>query len=140
MGFQKVKQIFGFPPQQMIDYKALRGDPSDNIPGVPGVGEKTATELIKKFGSVKEIYKQIKNQKSKVKSRLKESVIKKLIDGEKSAKMSYYLATIDQNVPGIDFKIEDCAAEDFNRDKVVKLFQELDFVSLLKRISQKKSN
>ncbi|MCX6781809.1 MAG: DNA polymerase I [Candidatus Magasanikbacteria bacterium] len=129
-----VKETFGFNPEQMIDYKALRGDASDNIPGVPGVGEKTAVELLQKFGSVKEIYKTVNSKKKRESSSIKPGVLEKLISGEESANMSYELATIDQNVPGVDFILEDCRAKDFDREKVVKLFQEMEFVSLLKRL------
>ena len=66
----------------MVDYKALRGDTSDNIPGVPGIGEVTATELIKKFGSLKRIYKAIKDKRYEI-GDIRESVVKKLLDGEK---------------------------------------------------------
>lgn len=65
---QEVKKKYGFGPEHIIDYKALRGDVSDNIPGVPGIGEKTATELIQKIGGIDDIYAQVKSQKSKVKS------------------------------------------------------------------------
>ena len=131
---KEVKEKFGFGPAQMIDYKALAGDSSDNIPGVPGVGEKTATELIQKFGSVAEIYNEIKNQKSKIKNEVKPGVIKKLIEGEKSARMSYELATIDCHVPEVNFKLEDCVAKDFDREKVVAMLQGFEFYSLVKRL------
>jgi len=125
-----VEEVFGFTPAQMIDYKALAGDSSDNIPGVKGVGEKTALDLIKQFGGIEKLYHEIKNKKSKI----KESVLKKLIDGEESARMSYDIATIDCAVPDLDFKLDDCAIKDYDRDKVIKLFQELEFSSLVKRL------
>ena len=127
-----VKAKFGFGPEMVVDYKALRGDPSDNIPGVPGIGEKTATELIQKFGSIDAIYDKIKNQKSKIK--IKEGIINKLIVGEESAKMSKELATIDCNVPDLEFTLKDCELKNFDREKTIELFQKLGFVSLLKRI------
>lgn len=127
-----VKETFGFSPKQMIDFKALRGDASDNIPGVPGIGEKTATELLKDFGSVDELYKKIKETKNK--NKIKPGVLDKLVSGKESAKMSYELATIDQNVPGVDFKLDDCTAKDFDREKVIDLFRKFEFVSLLKRL------
>ncbi len=129
---EAVKENFGFTPEQTIDYKALRGDSSDNIPGVPGIGEKTAVELLQMFGSIKEIYKKL--NKKGIETKIRPGVVKKLRDGEESAKISFDLATIDQNVPGVDFNLEDCRAKDFDREKVVKLFQELDFVSLLRRL------
>src|SRR3989339_1481613 len=103
---EKVKERYGFGPEMVVDYKALRGDASDNIPGVLGIGEKTATELIVNVGGIDEIFNQVKSQKSKVK--IKESVIKKLKDGEDSARMSKELATIDCNVPELDFDLDRC--------------------------------
>ena len=128
-----VKTRFGFGPEMMVDYKALRGDTSDNIPGVPGIGEVTATELIKKFGSLKRIYKAIKDKRYEI-GDIRESVVKKLLDGEKSAEMSYELSQIDENVPELGFKFEDCQIKDFDKEKVLKMFQEFEFVSLLKRV------
>jgi len=131
---QGVKNRFGFGPEMMVDYKALRGDVSDNIPGVPGIGEKTAGELIKEIGSVETIYKKISADKKEMEKELRPSVLKKLIEGKESAKMSKELATIDREVPGVDFNLEDCLLKKFNRDDVVKLFQKFEFVSLLKRV------
>ena len=130
----ELKKIFNFTPEQTIDFKALRGDASDNIPGVVGVGEKTATELIEKFGNLENIYKTVKNKQKVENIDIKPSILKKLIEGEENAKMSYELATIDQNVPGVDFELENCLAKDFDREKVIKLFQDLEFVSLVKRL------
>ncbi len=130
----KVKEVFGFEPHQMIDYKALAGDSSDNIPGVKGIGEKTAVELIAKFGSVEELYKQITKNKENVAKQLKPSVLTKLVGDEMGARMSLELATIDTHVPDLDFKLADCTIKDFDREKVVKMLQEFEFTSLLKRI------
>ncbi len=131
----EVKKRFGFGPELMVDYKALRGDTSDNIPGVPGVGEKTATDMILKFGNLDEIYKVVEKESQKEKSELfSVSVLKKMIDGRESAKMSYELATIDCGVPDLNFKMDGAVLEDFSREKVVEIFQKFEFVSLLKRI------
>ena len=129
-----VKEVFGFSPIQMIDYKALAGDSSDNIPGVSGIGEKTAVDLITKFGSVEELYKQLTKNKEQLTKKLKPGVIKKLIDGKDSALMSYDLATIDQSVPDLDFKLADCVAKEFDRDRVILLFKELEFTSFIRRL------
>jgi len=131
---KKVEERFGFGPEKMVDYKALRGDASDNIPGVPGIGEKTATELIKNYGGINEIYKAINDKKKLSDKKIKVGVLKKLQEGENSARMSFELATIDENVPGINFKIDDCRVKDFNREKAIKLFQELEFISLVNRL------
>ncbi len=131
----EVKKRYSFGPELVIDYKSLRGDTSDNIPGVPGIGEKTATELILKFGTLEEIYKVVDAEKDKTKSELfSASVLKKLVDGRESAKMSYELATIDCGVPDLEIKLADCAMSEFDRDRIIKLFQKFEFVSLLKRI------
>ena len=129
-----VKARFGFGPEAMVDYKALRGDASDNIPGVPGIGEKIATDLIQKFGSIEKIYHEVQSPKSKVQSQLKPGVIKKLIDGEDSAKMSKELATIDSHVPDLEFSLVDCEIKEFDKEKISHLFQKFEFVSLLKRV------
>jgi DNA polymerase I len=129
-----VKARFGFGPEKMIDYKALRGDASDNIPGVPGIGEKIATELILQFGSLENIYKAISNKQIAISNQLKPGVIKKLIDGEKSAQMSKELSAIDCAVPGLKFDFKDCEIREFDKEKINHLFQKFEFVSLLKRI------
>ncbi len=125
-----VKERFGFGPEMVVDYKALRGDTSDNIPGVPGVGEKTATELIQKYGSIESIYKDVE------KLDVKPGVLKKLVEGAESAKMSKYLATIDCNVPDLNFDLENCKIRSFDKDKIVEIFQRFEFASLLKRIPE----
>ncbi len=144
---QEVKKKYGFGPEHIIDYKALRGDASDNIPGVPGIGEKTATELIQKIGGIDDIYAQVKSQKStfvpssgrgKVKSQFTPSVIAKLKAGEESAEMSYELATIKRDVPDLDFKLADCEVKEMDVEKISELFKKLEFWSLLKRISNDK--
>jgi len=122
-----VKQRFGFEPDKMIDYKALRGDPSDNIPGVRGVGKKTATKLIKKYGSLEKIYKNI--------NKIKERWQKLLKENKKEAQLSKKLATIKCNVP-VKFNLEKAKVHDYNRRNVVELFQELEFKSMLNRLPE----
>ena len=132
---EEVKKRFGFGPELVIDYKALRGDTSDNIPGVPGIGEKTATDLIMKYGNLDEIYTVIEKESKKEKSDLfSPSILKKMVEGKESAKMSYELATIDCAVEDLNFKLDDAVLENYDREKVVKIFQKFEFVSLLKRI------
>jgi DNA polymerase-1 len=130
---EEVKKRYGFGPEQVIDYKALRGDTSDNIPGVPGIGEKTGTELIQKFGSLENLYTSLEN-KSAVD--LKPAVLKKLTEGKEKAFMSKELATIKTDVPELGFKLADCALRPFDREKIVELFQKFEFVSLLKRLPE----
>lgn len=112
----------------MIEYKALAGDASDNIPGVPGIGDVSATKLIKQFGQIEEIYKPANL------AILPERMQKLLAEGAESAAMSKKLATIDVNAPiKLDFK--ECEVRDYNQKKVVALFRELEFKSLVKKLT-----
>ncbi len=131
---QKVFEKFGFGPEMVVDYKALRGDSSDNIPGIRGIGEKTATKLIIEVGDLLEIYKQIKNPKSKILNQFKAGVIKKLQEGKDNAMMSQELAMIRRDVKNLDFKLEDCKVEEFDREKLSALLRKFEFYSLVKRI------
>ena len=90
---ERFREEYGFDPIRMVDLKALMGDSSDNIPGVPGIGEKTAMDLVQRFGSIDNIYSRLDELE------IKEGVRKKLREGEKSARMSYWLATIFREVP-----------------------------------------
>ena len=130
----KVLEKFSFGPDRIVDYKALRGDASDNIPGVKGVGEKTATTLITEIGGIEEIYKEIKNSKSQIQNKISTSILKKLEEGEESAKMSFELATIRRDVPDISPILSDAKTETFNRDALIEVFRKFEFYSLLKRI------
>ena len=97
---ERFQEEYGFAPPLMVDLKALMGDSSDNIPGVPGVGEKTAMDLVQRYGEIKNIYENLDSLE------IKEGVRKKLAQGRESAEMSYWLATIIRDVP-LDFKPED---------------------------------
>jgi DNA polymerase-1 len=131
-GEKEFLEEYGFKPAQLVEYKALRGDPSDNIPGVRGIGDKTATELINKYGTLEKIYKSILD--------VKPSVGKKLIDEKDKAELSRKLATIVIDTP-VEFKLEDLKFEGFDQPKVRGLFSEWGFKSLLAKInsSQEKS-
>ncbi len=124
-----VREEFGFDPEYITDYKGLRGDSSDNIPGVKGVGEKTATELITEFGSLENIYETVKKESGKIKP----GTLKKLIEHEKSAFMSKKLATIKRDVK-LRYTKDDIINESPNYDAVVNFMQELGFKSLLNKI------
>jgi DNA polymerase-1 len=103
----RVMERYGFGPEHVIDYKALRGDPSDNIPGIKGIGEKTATDMIVNFGSLDNIYKTLeKNEDLLVKAGIKARMIELLRNGKESAYMSYSLATIRHDTP-ITFTLPD---------------------------------
>ena len=131
---EEVKKRFGFGPEHMVDYKALRGDISDNIPGVPGIGEKTATELIVAYSTIDHLYAQIKKEDEQIKNALRPSVFKKLVEGEVSARMSFELAKIHCAVPEVNFVLEECEIQALNKEKIEKIFQKFEFVSLLKRV------
>ena len=122
-----VKARFNLTPEQMIDFKALRGDPSDNIPGVRGIGEKGAIELLINFKTLDKIYKNIESKK------IKDRVRGLLKEQKKQAYMSRDLATIKCDV-SLDFNLEKTRFASFDQEKVVKLFSELEFKSLLPRL------
>lgn len=116
---------YGFEPKKIIDLKALMGDSSDNIPGVKGIGEKTAAELIKSFGSIEKIYEDLDSLN------VKESVKAKLKDGRADAEMSYSLATIDVNAP-LSFSPEDCVFSG-SFCGAYHIFKRLGFNSLIEK-------
>lgn len=115
---------FGVEPLKIIDLKALEGDQSDNIPGVKGVGPKTALKLLQEYGSLNDIYNNIDNIKGKLKDRL--------MDNKHMAYMSYKLATIVTDVP-LEVGIDDLVIGDVDSAKLKKLYEELEFYSFLKK-------
>ncbi|MBU4216607.1 DNA polymerase I [Candidatus Parcubacteria bacterium] len=121
-----VEEKYGLKVAQLIDYKALRGDTSDNIPGVKGIGEKTATELLKEFGNLDELYKNL----DKVKPRIAEL----LKTHKEDAYMSKELATIKLDVP-MDFNLEAAKFGVYDKDGLVDVFSDLGFKSLLPRVA-----
>ncbi|MDO8667491.1 MAG: DNA polymerase I [bacterium] len=142
---QAVRERYGLEPEQMIDFKALRGDPSDNIPGVKGIGEKTATELLQYFGTLDKIYEFIEKKIYPVKSGkagaakpqfdgVKERIRGLLVEYKENAYMSQELATIKCDIK-IEFNLADARFGSFNQEKLAELFNELDFRSLLPRLA-----
>lgn len=129
-----VNERYGFGPNLIPDYKGLRGDPSDNIIGVPGIGEKTATDLITKFGTIEEIYKQLHaDSEVFIKQGIKERIVKLLIEQEESALFSKILATIRRDAP-ITFEIpEHTFQSGYKPDAVVKLLREYEIRSLVSK-------
>ncbi len=123
----------GLTPSQLLDFKGLRGDPSDNIPGVTGIGEKTAIQLIKKFGSLERLYENIKNKEKTSKIQISDKLKKRLIDYKEQAFFSRDLARIKKNVL-IDFNLKDCRWNNYNREEVVNVLKNLEFYSLIKRL------
>jgi len=133
-----VRERYGLKPEQMIDFKALRGDPSDNIPGVKGIGEKTAVGLLQDFGTLEKIYEyaeKLKTQNSKLKNKekIKERILNLLIQYKDDALMSKELATIKCNAE-IEFDLAEARFGQFDRENLAKLFNELEFRSLLPRL------
>jgi len=127
---EKVFERFELKPEQLIDWKALRGDPSDNVPGVPSIGEKTASTLIKEFGTLDNLYKKIKDgEKIKVSQR----ILEKLKDNEDQAYFSRHLVTIQKDVK-IEFDLEKAKLNPPPKDKLVSLLNELGFRSLIPKI------
>jgi len=119
-------QEYGFAPEQLVDFKALVGDTSDNIPGVTGIGPKGATDLIKEYGSVEKIYEEAGLIP-------KEVLRKKLEAGRESAFLSKKLAKIKRDVP-LDLKLEDLKQHPLNKEELKKYFEELGFKSLTERL------
>jgi DNA polymerase-1 len=124
----------GLTPAQMIDYKALRGDPSDNIPGVKGIGEKTAIELLKEFGTLEKLYTEVRSKKLEVRS-IKPRILELLREHEKDALMSKKLATINVEAP-IEFDLEAARFGGFDQAAVVQIFSDFEFRSLLPRVKE----
>jgi len=131
----KVKERFDIKPDQMVDFKALTGDASDNIPGVEGIGKKTAAEIIQKYGSIKNLYDELSTDTAVLKPKVKEA----LKQNKESALMSLKLAQMKKDVD-IDFEIEDCRFGDFDQNQVEAIFRKLEFNSLIIRLSLLKKN
>jgi DNA polymerase I-like protein with 3'-5' exonuclease and polymerase domains len=129
----KMVEIYGLHPSQWVDYKAIRGDTSDNIPGVPGIGEKGALELIKTFGSLDAVYEAVDNESKKIKA----GTVKKLIEGKPKAYLSQKLAHIDQQ-NNLDFDFEATNLSDYDQNKVSKLFHGLGIRALDQRLPASK--
>ncbi|MFA6307494.1 MAG: DNA polymerase I [Patescibacteria group bacterium] len=127
-----VQERYGLKPSQLIDLKAIQGDSSDNIKGVKGIGAKGATDLIKEFGSLDNLYKKID------KAELKERTRQLLLDQKQAAYESQSLVTIVQDVP-LDWNLEAAKFSEFDSEDVYKIFQKLEFNSLLNKIPSHKT-
>ena len=123
---------YGFEPIHLIDLKALMGDSSDNIPGVKGVGEKTATALIRRYGSIDDLYAAMPEPETAPGQPAKPGIVKKLEAGSEDARMSYDLATIRTDAP-IDFTPADNLRRDPDNDSLYRLFLDLEFSRLIDR-------
>ena len=121
----RVMDRYGLRPDQMLDYKALKGDTSDNIPGVPGVGEKTASSLLQQFGSLDAIYEHLDEVKGKLRDRLAEH--------RESAFMSRQIGRIVCDLP-VELNVEEARTGRYDRRAVAQRFRELEFRSLIDRL------
>jgi DNA polymerase-1 len=122
-----VRQKYGLAPSQLADFKGMIGDKSDNIPGVRGVGEKTATKLLQQYGTLEEIYKHLEEVSSRFRSKLEAA--------RDTAFLSRRLATIVRDAP-VQLDIDACRVRSFDREPVMNLFRELEFRSLFERMME----
>jgi DNA polymerase-1 len=130
-GEKEVRERYGLEPKQIIDLKALAGDPSDNIPGVKGVGPKTATELLKKFLTVERVYSGL--DEAMKKGEISKAVGEKLADDYEEAVRGKKLTRIVTDVP-ISLDLKACELHDYDKKKAGKFFEELGFKSIVKRL------
>ena len=127
---EKVLEEYGIEPKDLIEVKGLQGDTSDNIPGVPGIGPKTAINLIKKYKTIENLYKQIEEGTDDLKGKQKENIIA----NKEKAILSKKLGTIDVNVP-LEDTLENLKVEEWDKQKVLEIFQELKFNRYIERFN-----
>lgn len=132
---EKIIETYGLEPKQLIEVKGLQGDTSDNIPGVPGIGEKTALSLVKKFGSIDNLYNKLEAGESELKGKQKEN----LENNKELAILSRTLGTINLEVPFSD-TLEDLQVEEWNKQEVLKIFKELNFNRYIDRFNLQDPN
>ena len=130
-GDEEVRARYNLNPDQIIDYKALRGDVSDNIPGVKGIGEKTASDLLVEFKTLDGVYKAVLKNSPKIKPR----ILELLKEHKDNAYLSQSLATIDLNVP-LKFSLSDISYSNFELENVLEIFSEFEFKSLLNKVKE----
>ncbi len=127
---ERIVNRFGVEPLQMNDFKALTGDNSDNVPGVPGIGKITAADLVQRFGSIENLYQEIATDTAVLKPKIKES----LKANKEKAFLSLELVKTVQDMK-IDFNLENCKFGNFDSQKVKNIFNELNFNTLMDRLS-----
>lgn len=128
----KVLEVYGVEPKQMIEVKGLQGDTSDNIPGVPGIGEKTALSLVKKYGTIDHLYECVESNTDDLKGKQRE----KIAENKDLAMLSKTLGTINLETP-IDQSIDDLKMKEWNKSEVYKIFKELKFNRYIDRFNLK---
>jgi len=126
-GPQEVRDKYQLSPAQLIELKALVGDTSDNIPGVRGIGEKTAVQLLEQFGDLAGIYAHLEEVPNRFRSKLEQE--------KEAAELSHRLGTIVTDVP-LEFELEACRAQEYDLDRIAGLFRDLEFRTLLNRITK----
>ena len=126
----KVKEVYGIEPKQLIEVKGLQGDTSDNIPGVPGIGEKTALSLIQKYETIDNLYKKLEAGEADLKGKQKE----KIEENKELAYLSRTLGEINTNVP-IEDTLEELKTEEWDKQKVLEIFKELNFKRYIDRFN-----
>ena len=131
----KIKEVYGLEPIQLIEVKGLQGDASDNIPGVPGIGEKTALSLIQTYGTIENIYEELENGKAET---IKGKTREKMIENKDLAFLSKTLGTINLQVP-IEEKIEDLKVKEWDNEKVYEDFKSLRFNRYIERFNLKEN-
>lgn len=127
---KRVKDKLGVWPKQIIDYKGLVGDPSDNYPGIPGIGPKTAVDLLDQYQNLDSVFKNVKKLKPLLEQKIKQ--------GKESGLLSQKLARIVRNV-SVKLNLKACQVHDYDFERVAKLFEELEFKSLLKHLPGQKA-
>ena len=127
---EKIIEKYGLEPKQLIEVKGLQGDASDNIPGVPGVGEKTALKLVQKYGSIENLYKKIEEGQDDLKGKQRE----KIVENKELAELSRTLGTINTKVP-IKDDLTDLKVEEWDKEKVLELFKNLNFNKYIDRFN-----
>ena len=132
-GKNDIQKEYGIFLEQFTDFKALRGDPSDNIPGVPGIGKKTARDLLQKFKSLENLYQELEKSSPKAKE-LTPHLKKILLNHKEQAFLSKTLVKIKKNV-SLSFKIKNCLWGKYNKKEALELFEDWGFKTLVKRIS-----
>ena len=126
----KVLEVYGVKPKQMIEVKGLQGDTSDNIPGVPGIGEKTALAIVKEYGTIENLYNCIENGTDNLKGKQRE----KIADNKELALLSKTLGTINLETP-IEESLEDLKIKEWNKSEVLRIFKELRFNRYIERFN-----
>ena len=129
---EKIREKYNLTPDQLIDFKALKGDASDNISGVKGIGEKTAIELIRKFKNLENLYKEIENETEESKE-IKERIKEILIKNKEAAFFSKMLVEIRKDAP-IDFKLENCQWKGYNKKNAEELLKNYEFFTLINKL------